>query len=89
MPSPQTSLCNPFTFPPRVELNKLADSRPAPSFPYLPAPDRVIPPLRETVPPPLGWPRRYPKVNFWSRLEFRQAVKLNSRTRKWFNKEGL
>jgi hypothetical protein len=84
-----TSLRTLSTFPSLAKLSKLAGpgrtssshpSRPlqAPS----PSPGNRVPPT-----PRLG--RRHPKVNFWGPLEFRQAVKLNSRTRKRFNKEGL
>ena len=89
---PQSSLRTPFSFPALAERRKLAapGRPPPPASRVPPAPSWVTPPLRETgrAPSPrLG--RRLPKVNFWGRLEFRQAVKLNSRTRKRFNKEGL
>lgn len=83
-PSSQTSLRAPFPFPPGAEL---PGRPPSPSARLLRT--GRLPLFGKQGAPPLGWPRPHPKVNFWGRLQFRQAAKLNSRTRKRFNKEGL
>lgn len=83
---------HPFFLPCFSGAEEIGGSGPTPSS-GLPRPsssqlgDSPSPRNRARPSPRLG--RRLPKVNFWGRLEFRQAVKLNSRTRKRFNKEGL
>lgn len=78
---PTSPHSHPFHFSPPAEPSKLAAPGPTPPPAVRPAPDSGLP-LRETACPSPSLARRHPKVNFWGRLEFRQAVKLNSRTRK-------